>query len=495
MILNIWEKNSFSISVWLFFRLLGIVYLSAFISYWLQIPGLIGENGILPANVYLEASSYALGDKAYYYLPTIFWLDSSDSFISLVTICGILFSIFLTIGILTLPISIILFIIHLSLVVIGQNFMSFQWDALLLEVGFLSIFIAPRNFLHRTTKLFTPSRVLLLLFWFLLFRLMFSSGIGKIISGDPTWKNLTALSFHYFTQPLPNPVSWYVHQFPDWFHKLTVVIMLFVEIFIPFLYFAPRLFRHIAGILTIILQIIIMITGNYTYFNILTISICFLLFDDAFLQQHLPEIVKNKFNLAPGYAKKPKIVLRNLPTYVLAIIIAFLGLVQLSVSVFGYWNQPIAVQEVVKTVSPLSIVNRYGLFTVMTTDRPEIVIEGSSDGVNWKEYKFRYKPSDLDKVLPLVAPYQPRLDWQMWFAALGSYQRNPWFIKLIERLASNTPEVLELLEENPFPDKRPIYIRALRYKYEFTNYSERQEGGNIWKRELLGYYLPEVRVN
>ena len=495
MIFGKFEKNSFSVSVWLFFRLLGIVYLSAFLSYWLQIPGLVGENGILPANIYLEASNYNLGYKAYYYLPTIFWLSSSDGFISVVTIFAALLSVILTIGILTLPVSIILFVIHLSLVVIGQNFMSFQWDFLLLEVGLLSIFIAPRTVFHSTSKLISPSKILLLIFWFLLFRLIFSSGIGKILSGDPTWRDMTALSFHYFTQPLPNPLSWYIHQLPGWFHKISVCIMFLIEVIIPFLYFAPRVLRHIAGILTIIFQISIMITGNYTYFNILTIAICVLLFDDMFYLNCFPGFLKKIFFNQKSYETLPIPNFRKILLYIFSFVVLFLGIIQLSVSVLGYWNLPVAVQGVVKFISPLGIVNRYGLFTVMTTERPEIVIEGSNDGVIWKEYKFRHKPSDLDRLLPVVAPYQPRLDWQMWFAALGNYQRNPWFIKLVEHLAKGTPEVLGLLESNPFPDNTPIYIRALLYKYEFTDYQERKNTGNIWKRELEGYYLPEVKVN
>ena len=489
------KENNFSISVWLFFRLLGFVYLTAFLSYWVQIPGLIGENGILPVNILLEASKYNLGEKAYYYLPTLAWLNSSDFFLTALAVAGVLLSLVLIIGYFTLPVVIILYIIYLSLVVVGQNFMYFQWDALLLEAGFLAVFIAPRNLLSGSLNSPPPSKILIFLFWFLLFRLMFSSGIGKIVSGDPTWRDLTALTFHYYTQPLPNPVSWYIHQLPEVFHKISVVIMLIIETVVPFLFFAPRFLRHIAGILTILLQIIIMITGNYTYFNILSITICLLLFDNKFLFNLIPRALKNRLDGDGGQKIVPANIIKKIAIYCFSAVVIFFGSLQLYTTVFGFWSLPISMQGIVKSISPLRTFNRYGLFTIMTTSRPEIIIEGSNDGIMWKEYKFKHKPSDLDSVLPVVAPYQPRLDWQMWFAALGNYQNNPWFIKFIEHLSLGTPEVLELLSDNPFPDKPPNYFRALSYDYKFTDSKERKETGNLWKRELIGIYLPESRFN
>ena len=489
------KQSTFSISVWIFFKLLGVVYLSAFLSYWVQIPGLIGENGILPANIFLEASKYNLEEKAYYYLPTLAWISSSDIFINLLALAGLLFSLLLIFGYLTLPAAIILYILHLSLVVIGQSFMSFQWDVLLLETGFLAIFISPRNFFYRLGTRSEPSKLLLILFWFLLFRLIFSSGIGKILSSDPVWANLTALNYHYFTQPLPTPLAWYVNLLPHIFHKVSVVIMLLIEIFIPFLFFAPRFFRHNAGILLIILQLFIMFTGNYTYFNILTIAICILLFDDKFLFRFIPGRLKGKFSINESKSDAVPSNFKKIGLYTIFTTIIFIGSLQLFITVFGFWSLPVSMQKVVKTVSPFRTFGRYGLFTVMTTTRPEIIIEGSNDGVNWSEYKFKYKPSDLNGNLPLIAPYQPRLDWQMWFAALGNYQGNSWFLKLIDKIGAGSQEVLELLAYNPFPDKPPLYLRAILYEYNFTDYKERKENNNIWNRKLIGYYLPEIRVN
>ena len=490
-----YKDNSFSISVWLFFRLLGLVFFFAFLSYWTQLPGLIGENGILPAKILLEASKYNLGEKAYYYFPTLAWLNSSDFFLKTLSIAGIILSITLILDRFTLPAILVLYIIYLSLVVVGQSFMSFQWDVLLLEVGFLAIFTAPRNLLQPSLNSPSPSKILIFLFWFLLFRLMFSSGIGKIISGDPTWREFTALKFHYFTQPLPNPISWYVHQLPELVHKISATITLVIETVVPLLFFAPRFLRHIGGISIVLLQIIIMITGNYTYFNILTITICLLLFDDKFLNNSIPKSLKKRLVFDKNQRHKTINNPKKIAIYCFSAIVIFLGSIQLSTTLFGFWSLPISIQRTVKAISPLRTFNRYGLFTVMTTSRPEIIIEGSNDGTIWKEYEFKHKPSDLDGKLPVVAPYQPRLDWQMWFAALGNYYTNPWFIELIKHLGKGTPEVLNLLSYNPFPKNPPKYLRALTYDYKFTNFSERRETGNVWKRELVSIYLPESRLN
>ncbi|MGI9534501.1 MAG: lipase maturation factor family protein, partial [Thermodesulfobacteriota bacterium] len=225
------------------------------------------------------------------------------------------------------------------------------------------------------------------------------------------------------------------------------------------------------------------------------IAICILLFDDKFLYRLIPGRFKKR--VVPIEIKKSKSIynFRKTAIYCFSVIIILLGSIQLYSTVFGFWSLPVAMQNIVKAISPLRTFNRYGLFTVMTTTRPEIIIEGSNDGVIWKEYKFKHKPSDLDGKLPMVAPYQPRLDWQMWFAALGNYRSNPWFIKFIEHLGKGTPEVLNLLSYNPYPENPPKYFRALTYDYKFTNISERKKSGNIWKRELIGIYLPESRLN
>ncbi|NIP37983.1 MAG: lipase maturation factor family protein [Candidatus Dadabacteria bacterium] len=422
-------------------------------------------------------------------MPTINWINPADTFLYLQLIISIVFSALLIAGITPILCSIVLWISYLSIVNIGQSFMSFQWDILLLEAGFLTILISPFKLLSTPKGNTSPNILLIFLFKLLLFKLMFSSGIGKILSGEQTWRNLTALNFHYFTQPLPNHLAWYSHHLPQWFHKCSVAIMLFIEIIIPFFFFAPRRLRYIAGFLTVGLQIIIMATGNYTFFNLLSIALCLFLFDDTFFKQtgkNSNLIFKCDENQAGR--KFTNIKLDSLSLLVL--IIVSLTIIQFSRRYLGVRNIPQFVNNAVRYTSPFHIVNNYGLFTVMTTSRNEIIIEGSNDRVNWKAYEFKYKPGKLKGGLHFVAPHQPRLDWQMWFAAFGDYRRNHWFVNLMYRIGEGSPQVLGLLKHNPFPDSPPKYLRAQVYDFKFTNWDERESSGDYWKRTYLGYYMP-----
>ena len=487
--------HSFILSRWVFLRLLGIVYFIAFFSFWRQFPGLVGSNGILPAEIFLGAVKINLGVKAYLYFPTLAWFNDSDSFLLSLSICGMLLSVIFIIGVMATPVSIILWMLYLSLVTIGQDFMSFQWDALLLETGFLAIFLAPSGFYSRISKESQPSSIIIWLFWFLLFRLMFSSGIGKLTTGDPTWRDFTALNFHYYTQPLPTPIAWYMHQLPEWVQKISVGFMFFVEMLVPFLVFAPRRIRFLAGGVIIILQVIIFLTGNYTFFNLLAIALCVLLFDDSFFNAFLPsnmkyELIKKDLSEHASCFFR----LKNICLVFLAVFIIFLGTINLGKVVFRYRYLPDGLQNFLQWVIPFRIVNNYGLFTVMTTSRPEIIIEGSYDGKNWREYEFKYKPGNTKRSLPWVAPHQPRLDWQMWFAALGNYNSNPWFSNLMLKILQGSPEVLNLLEKNPFPNEPPMYIRAVVYEYNFTDFESKRQTGKWWVRELKELYFPIVSL-
>ena len=393
---------------------------------------------------------------------------------------SIFLSLLLIAGFSPLGVTILLWISYLSVVNVGQIFMSFQWDVLLLEAGFLSIFIS-------SFKL-----ILIFLFRLLLFKLMFSSGIGKLLSGDEAWRNLTALDFHYFTQPLPNPLSWYMYQLPEWFHKLSVLFTMAVEIIVPIFYFASRRPRRIAGYITIIFQLIIMATGNYTFFNLLTIFLCIFLFDDnafASLTSGYRYTVKPT-NFTQAVDQPTKQI--RVALVILAVLILFLNVLQYSIRYLGLRNSPRPLLIATRYISGLHIVSNYGLFTVMTTDRPEIVIQGSNDGIKWSDYELWYKPGDPKKPLSFVAPHQPRLDWQMWFAALGNYRSNPWIINLLYRIKSGSPDTVNLFRKNPFPDTPPVYLRAVLYDYEFTNIKERKETGAIWKRSYKGLYLPGI---
>jgi lipase maturation factor 1 len=489
--------HSYILSRWLFLRLLGVVYFIAFLSFCIQLPALIGSNGILPTESFLDVVKSNLGIKAYWLVPTFAWFNAHDWFLEFLAVGGVFLSILIVFGILTMPMLVVSWIFYMSLVSAGQVFMSFQWDTLLLEVGFLAIFLAPFCVLPRLSRQSPPPSVILWLFRFLLFRLMFSSGFRKLSSGDPTWRNFTALDFHYYTQPLPTPIAWYMYQLPPWFHKFSVGFMFFVELVIPFFIFAPRRLRFIAAGGIIFLQLLIAFTGNYTFFNLLSIALCVLLIDDAFLQKFFPKkmrVATADTKHLPGESRST-FSYKQLGIGLVAGTIFFLGSIQLAGVIVKYQTLPNIFQKALLWISPLRIVNNYGLFEVMTTSRPEIIIEGSDDGQNWLEYEFKYKPGDLKKSPPWVAPYQPRLDWQMWFAALGNYQQNPWFINLTARLLQGSPDVIRLLEKSPFSTRPPNYLRAVLYEYRFTDLHTRRATGDWWQRELKGLYLPPVSVN
>jgi len=374
---------------------------------------------------------------------------------------------------------------------VGQDFLAFQWDSLLLEAGFLAILIAPRHLWPQRSQKAAPPKVPRWLLWFLLFRLMFSSGMVKLTSGDPTWRNLTALEYHYYTQPLPTRIAWYVHLAPAWFHHGSTVFMFFVELVIPFLIFAPRLWRFVGAGFMIFLQFLIALTGNYAFFNLLTLTLCVLLFDDAFLARFFPRALGERLRAATS--RPQHFSLRSWVTAPIALIIFVAGLLELAALLSLQWV-PSPAFHLLLDLEPVRVVNSYGLFAVMTTSRPEIIIQGSNDGNTWVDYEFKFKAGDLRRAPRWVEPFQPRLDWQMWFAALGDYRNSPWFSHLMLRLLEGSPPVLALLERNPFPHSPPKYLRALIYDYQFTTWSEHPAQGEWWHRRLLGDYFPAVTL-
>jgi hypothetical protein len=434
-----------------FLRILGCIYLVAFVSFGTQALGLIGSHGILPLGDYLQAASEAAGKSAYWDVPSVLWLNSSDWALRAVWLLGAACAGVAAAGWWPRTALAACLVLWLSICSAGQDFLSFQWDVLLLEAGFLALFADE-----------SPLRIGL--FRWLLFRLMIFSGLVKLLSGDPVWHNLTALQFHYETQPLPTPLAWYMYQLPLWFHKLSTGFVFLAELGAPLLFFAPRRWRRIGGWITIGMQVLILLTGNYTFFNILTIALAMFLF------------------IEPGREDRRRAVSIGLAGFI-GVVSGLLFLELFSVQVPGG-------NEVLRMVGPLRIVNSYGLFAVMTTTRPEIVVEGSNDGVTWAAYEFRYKAGDVMRAPPVVAPHQPRLDWQMWFAALGSYRQNRWFTNFMVRLLQGEPAVLRLLETNPFPAAPPKYVRGELYLYHFTRWGERA----WWRREDRGIYFPPVSL-
>ena len=503
-----------------FLRALGVIYFIAFVSLWTQVNGLIGHNGILPTDQFMTAAKQqcdlqGISLDRFHLLPTLCWLDSSDGFLDFQCAAGAIIAVLLIVGLAPAPCLALLWVFYLSLVTVGRDFLGFQWDNLLLEAGFLAIFFAPRQFLPRKLSgEAPPSRSALWLLRLLLFKLMFSSGCVKLFSGDASWRNLTALTFHYQTQPLPTWIGWYANQLPLWFQKASCAGMFAIELGAPWLMFGPRRIRFFGGAAIAFLQILILLTGNYCFFNWLALALCLLLLDDFVLGRIAPRWFFKPKRCAPGApgtaparsendtkhagtmfgaparSRWPRFI-----TIPLAVGVVVIYVFQASL-LFGArpaWFYPVAVADA--WLEPFRTFNGYGLFAVMTTERREIIVAGSNDGVNWRPYEFKYKPGDVNRRPAFVAPHQPRLDWQMWFAALGDYRQNPWFVNFCLRLLQGSPEVLALLENNPFPQHPPRYLRARLYDYRFTSFAERRATGAWWKRERMGDYLPPVSLS
>jgi predicted DCC family thiol-disulfide oxidoreductase YuxK len=469
-----------------FLRLLGLVYLIAFWSFWSQVDGLIGHDGILPVTPWLDELQNRFGTEAYRLFPTLCWLNASDSFLHFLCAAGIVLSLLLILQIAPIFSLLLLWSTYLSLSVVGQVFMNFQWDYLLLEAGFLSIFLAPfQLFPSRRCQKPYSAWAHFLLVW-LLFRLMFMSGVVKLTSGDDCWWNLTALHYHYETQPLPTPLAWWANQFPPWFQALSTIVMFGVELGSPFLLFGPRRIRLIGVLSLLTLQTLIALTGNYCFFNLLAAALCLLAVDDA---------------VWPGIGRKararPEVRGATWPSWILVpvvvVVLALSGPLLWS-ALFPEAGWPPLFTVPYAYLEPFRSLNGYGLFRVMTKTRPEIIIEGSQDGVSWRSYEFKYKVGDPQRAPPIVAPHQPRLDWQMWFAALDDIRGEPWFVNFLARLLQGSPSVLHLMKANPFQGSPPRYVRARLFEYHFTNGLEKRQTGGWWKREEGRLYCPAVSL-
>ena len=475
---------SYAVSSFLFLRFLGAISLGAFSSLWVQIDGLVGSRGIFPVADVLGFLRDRLGVERYWQFPTLCWIGSSDAALHTLCAVGVLASLLLLAGFVPSLSLLVIWSAYLSLATVCREFLSFQWDILLLETAFLGLLMAPLKMRERLREAGPPVRLAHGLLLWLLFRLMFSSGVVKLASGDPEWRKLAALKVHYETQPLPTWIGWWAHQLPPWFQTLSAAAMFGIELAVPFLIFGPRRLRHAACVLFVGFQLAIALTGNYAFFNLLTIALCLPLLEDGLFPVWLQ----------PSAAASPA---RHLPRWILgcaAAVILLVSSVEL-VGAFGRLHRwPAPVRFLNETAGPFRTINGYGLFAVMTAQRLEIVIEGSQDGTSWRPYEFRWKPGDLARRPSFVAPHQPRLDWQMWFAALGTLRQNPWFVQLVRRLLEGSPEVLALLGSNPFPEKPPRFVRATLYEYHFTDPATRSQTKNWWRREAAGLYCPEVSL-
>lgn len=474
-------RASYVISSWLFGRALGMVLLVAFLSLGVQARGLFGSSGVVPIAELIESAKRA-GHGVWQH-PSVLWWSTEDWTMTAVWVVGVFAAAALVLGLVPKAALAVSWLAYLSFVAVGWPFMSFQWDTLLLEASFTAFFFVPWRLWDRPSGHPEPHPVARWALWWLVFRLVFRSGWVKLASGDAAWADLSALTFHYWTQPLPTVAAWYANLLPTWFDRLSCLAMFVIELGAPILMGVPRRWaRRTAAASFIGLMLLIALTGNYGFFNVLTIVLCLPLLDDRLMQRVVPlrfddpapprRDLRNDVRSAVG----PGMVI------VVSALVFFTG-------TFGdrppRWLGPIY---------PFSTFNNYGLFAVMTTDRPEIVIEGTRDGKTWRPYVFPYKPGPTGRAPVWVAPHQPRLDWQMWFAALGDYRRNPWLANLMRRLLQGEPTVVDLLEVNPFEETPPKQVRALIYQYRFTTPKERAATGNWWKRRDRALYAPILGV-
>jgi lipase maturation factor 1 len=473
-----YEPPRFDLVAWVFLRAIGLIYLTAFVSFGVQALGLIGSHGIAPLSDFAGAVQSQLGASGYWQFPMVFWLSQSDFAIRAVCWAGAGLSLLLIFDILPRANSFFLYVLYLSLFYAGQTFLGFQWDLLLLESGFLALLLS------------MATRPGIWLLRWLLFRFMFLSGVVKLLSGDPTWANLSALSYYFQTEPLPTPLAWYIHHLPQGVLTAATAATLFIEIVLPFLIFFPRRLRFVAAFGILLLQLVILLTGNYAFFNLLTMALCLVLFDDAALRKVLPRSLIRFVQLHVRDIQPRKIA--SYAVGAVGLLIVYVGLAQLHAVFTSRISIPAAWLN--EEIAPLRIVNTYGLFAVMTTTLPEIIVEGSDDAVNWREYGFKYKPGDVMRRPRWNFPHQPRLDWQMWFAALGTAQDNPWFSMFLQRLLENSPDVTALLGNNPFPGKPPVYVRALLYDYRYSTPEEKAATGAWWVRQPQGIYYPATSL-
>ena len=520
---------------WLFLRALGIVYFSAFFALLFQVKGLIGTHGILPAGDLLDQARRA-GALRFYYVPSLLWLSSSDHMLMALMWAGLVASVLLIANVWPRPMLLVCFVCFLSFVSAAQEFSGYQSDGMLLEAGFLSLFFAPPGTLPGWGAKSPPARAAILLLLYEWFRIYFESGVVKLASGDPTWRNLTAMYEYYQNGPLPTWIGWYAEQLPHWFQRGAAGATLFMELVLVWMAFLPRRWRIVCFFIVTAWQIGVILTANYAFLNYLVLFLAILLLDDQFLRRFVPERWRGGL-AAPAplrieHAPSDPLVRMNLsdvhhleagggeddatapeavgdgeagvrafhwPRLFHSAGIALTAVAMIwvfyatSVEMLGILvhDVPLPVSPVV-ALEPIRIANQYGLFAVMTPHRYEIEFQGSNDGVTWAAYPFRYKPQDPRDRPRIYAPYQPRFDWNLWFASLGSWRENPLVLRTQVLLLQDDRDVLGLFAGSPFPDSPPKYVRAVLWQYWFSTRDEKRTEGIWWTRNELGTYSPTI---
>jgi hypothetical protein len=515
---------------WLFLRALGLIYFSAFFSLIFQIRGLIGPAGILPASEYLQAVTSSVGHGRFWYAPTLLWFSSSSQMLMGLCWVGIVASLLVVLNLWPRGMLLICFVCFISFVSAASEFSGYQSDGMLLEAGFIALFFAPSGFRPGLGRAHPPMRAA----WFLLlwewFRIYFESGVAKIASGDPEWRQFTAMDEYYQNGPLPTWIGWYVQHFPHGFHVATAFGTLALELAVVWMLFLPRRWRIVLFFIVTPWQIGIILTANYTFLNYLVLVLGFLLLDDRFLVRCIPERWKERFRVEPsqtattepeasafdaqsilrpaapqtmdaGRAKtveaRPwsEILRGQLASFKLSLTAVMLTWIFYASTVQMIWmiwpGFPLPATPVA-ALAPFRIADRYGLFAVMTRGRYEIEFQGSADGQNWVAYPFRFKPQDPSKPPGIYAPYQPRFDWNLWFASLGGWRANPIVPRTEELLLSGDKDVLALFAANPFAEGAPRQVRAVLWQYWFTTLAEKRAQGLWWRRQLLGLYAPTL---
>ncbi len=490
----------------LFCRGVGAIYLIALVSWWLQAEILILESGLVPIATWLDVVGSRLdsGAGTRWQVPTLFWLTgASDIAIHSWLAVGCIAAVLVIMGIGQGPALVAVWLVYLSLVTTGDTFMSFQWDILLLEAGVLAMLVSSwrwREPWRAPPGLSLRQQVGLILVWLAVAKLMFLSGWVKLAwatEAQPEWWPAhTAMLYHYQTQPLPTVSAWWMHQLPEWLHKASIWPMYTVELVCPFLICFGRRLRLAAAIGFAGLMLLILATGNYTYFNWLTIILCLPLVHDRYWRTPTADshYLAGKKWLSAAIASPALLLVLLLNLHILA-----RDLHRAPKPLLAADLSPKRLDQLATQLSPWQLSSGYGLFRTMTTTRPEIILEGSADGQNWLAYDFHWKPDRLDERPRLVAPHQPRVAWQMWFAALeGQYRpqgRNSrWMEALFLQLLRGEETVQALFAENPFPDQPPRYLRATLYDYRFTTHAERSMTGDWWLRSELGPYLPPISL-
>jgi lipase maturation factor 1 len=532
---------------WIFLRALALIYFSAFLSLIFQINGLIGPQGVLPAQRYLSAVSEALGPLRYWFAPTLFFASSSTTMLLAVTWAGLIASTVALVNVWPRLSFFICFVCFLSFVTATEVFSMYQSDGMLLEAGFIALFYAPGGILPGWGADRPPPRLSLFLLQWEWFRIYFESGMVKLLSGDVEWRNFTAMDEYYQNGPLPTWIGWYVEHLPHWFHAASVGATLAMELVLVFMMFFPRRVRLICFFIVTPWELGVILTANYTFLNYLVLSLGFLLLDDRFLMRFVPArwrpqepvpVIEEELQEEPSLSilntreadqpgeketggnetgenkthgelvarvrelteesesrRAAKVAWRAAGLTVTAVMLTWIAydttMELIGIPLRGV-QPPLAAP--IRALEPFRIANQYGLFAVMTRGRYEIEFQGSNDGANWTAYPFRFKPQSLNQAPGIYAPYQPRFEWNLWFASLGDWQQNNLVPATEERLLVSSPAVLSLFKRNPFPNAPPRYVRAVLWQYWFTTTDEKRKTGNWWRREYQGLYAPELTL-